>query len=63
MGVSQQSLSPYGLLAEFEQGEELLAAAHAAIRRRLSANERLHAFPSRRIVTKRLGRSRRGCRC
>jgi hypothetical protein len=30
MGVSQQSLSPYGLLAEFEQGEELLAAAHAA---------------------------------
>ena len=30
MDVSQQSSSPYGLLAEFEQGEELLAAAHAA---------------------------------
>ena len=30
MDVPQQSLSPYGLLAEFEQGEELLAAAQAA---------------------------------
>ena len=30
MDVPQESLPPYGLLAEFEQGEELLAAAHAA---------------------------------
>src|SRR4029079_7424880 len=30
MGAAQQSLSPYGLLAEFEQGEALNAAVHKA---------------------------------
>jgi hypothetical protein len=30
MGASQPTPSPYGLLAEFEQGEELLPAVHAA---------------------------------
>jgi hypothetical protein len=30
MGTPQQSQSPYGLLAEFEQGESLIAAAHKA---------------------------------
>ena len=30
MGAPQQPQSPYGLLAEFEQGEALLAAAHKA---------------------------------
>ena len=29
-GIATKSRSPYGLLAEFEQGEELLSAAHAA---------------------------------
>jgi hypothetical protein len=30
MGASIKSRSPYGLLAEFEQGDELLSAVHAA---------------------------------
>ena len=46
----QQPTSPYGLLAEFEQGEALLAAAHQAFAAGYRQDERLHAFPARRLV-------------
>ena len=41
----------YGLLAEFEQGGGFARGCPPGIRRRLSANERLHAVPARRLVT------------